>query len=236
MAFVHGKNTEVFVDKYDLTSYFDSVSVNMNADLAETSTFGKSSKTYIAGLKDATMSLEGYYDSTAGAVDAVMNTIFGADDKLISVYLSGDAVASAGYAMNAIETAYAINPTLDSACRVSCAAQSDETSAERVISLHALGAETATWTGTAVNNSASSASGGSAYIHVTAATGTIEIKIQHSSDNFVADTTDLVSFTNVTGATSERKTFTGTVKQYTRGYATIAGGETITFQMGIHRA
>jgi hypothetical protein len=233
---IHGKNTEVFFNKYDLSTYFDSANVSANADTAEVSTFGISSKTYVPGLKDATLALEGLYDGDASAVDEILEAACGSDGNEISVYPEGDAVGKFGHAMQAIETAYSAVETIDGACRVSAAAQSNGTAAERVVSLHALGAETSEWTGTSSDNGASSSSGGSAYIHVTAVTGTVEVKLQHSSDDFSADTEDLESFTAVSAASSERITFSGTVKQYVRGYATIGGGESITFQLGFHRA
>ena len=67
-------------------------------------------------------------------------------------------------------------PQLDGACRVSYGGSINVGSRERVLSLHALAAETANWTGTGIDGGASSANGGSAYIHVTAVTGTIEGK------------------------------------------------------------
>jgi hypothetical protein len=63
----------------------------------------------------------------------------------------------------------------------------------------------------------------------------VEVSIRHSTDNFVADDTELVAFTAVTGATSERKEFSGAVKRYVRAIATLAGGESITFQLGFNR-
>lgn len=237
MGFEHGKNTKVFYDEFDFSKYFDDASVAANADAAETTTFGKNSKTYIAGLKDATLALEGFFDGDADAVDEEFFEILGGSGNLFSIYEAGDTAGKFGYAIKAIETAYGVMSTYDKAVRTSMAGQSNGTAAERVISLHALGAEAdADWTGTAFDdNKAASANGGSAYIHVTAATGTIEAKIQHSSDNFAADITDLASFSSITGATAERIEFTETVKQYVRGYVTLENGESITFQMGLHR-
>lgn len=237
MSFVHGKNTKVFYDEFDFSSYFDQANIAANADTAETTTFGKNSKTFIPGLKDATLALEGFFDGSADAVDEEFNSILGGSGNLFSIYQNGDAFGNCGFATKALETAYGIVSTFDNAVRISMAAQSSEKAAERIESLHALGANADTdWEGSAIDNGASSADGGSAYIHVTAATGTIEVKLEHSSDNFAADITDLATFTPVTGATAERIEFTGTVKQYVRGYATIAGGETITFNLGFHRA
>jgi hypothetical protein len=235
MAFSHGKNTKIYINEYDLTEFFDNASPAMNADTAEVSCFGEDSKAYVPGMKDATLSLDGLYDGTADKVDEIISDAFATGSNLISVYPAADVLGSAGYAMNAINTAHTVTSTIDNASRINVAAQSDGTSAERVLSLHAMDEEDTSWTGASIDCTESSPGGGSAYIHVTGATGEVEVKVQHSSDDFSSDTEDLVSFTAVTGATSERKTFTGTVKRYIRGVATIGAGEDITFQLGFHR-
>lgn len=237
MAFTHGKNTKVFFNEFNFTSYFDNATVNTNSDTAETTTFGKNSKTFIPGLKDATFSFEGFFDGSASAVDEKLYTVLNYDSVYMSVYPEGDTLGLYGYSANLIETAYSVTSTKDDACRISAAAQSDDSAAERVVSMHALGAEAdANWTGTGNDNLAGSSNGGSAYLHVTAATGTIEVKLEHATASDFSDAADLVSFTAVTGATAQRVTFAGTVNRYVRGYATIGAGETITFQLGFCRA
>lgn len=234
MAFIHGKNTEVFANGYALTQFLSQISGAGNVDTADVSTFGLSSKAYVLGKPDATLTAEGVYDGAANAVDVVLQAALGSESVEWTWYPGGDTYGNPGYAMQACNNQHTIMSTKDDAVRVSVAAQSN-TALERVISLHALGAETSAWTGTTLNNGAPTSEGGSAYLQVTAATGTIEVSIRHSTDNFGADDTELVAFTAVTGRTSERKTFTGTVKRYVRGVATIGGGETITFNLGIAR-
>ena len=231
---IHGKSTEVFCNGYDLSSFLNQIQAAGNADTAEVSTFGLSSKAYIVGLTDATLTAEGIYDGAAAAVDAILQAAFASESVEWTWYPAGDAQGNPGYAMLAANNAYSLTSTKDDAVRISAGAQS-LVGLERVISLHALAAETEAWTGTTLNNGAASANGGSAYLQVTAATGTIEISIRHSTDNFAASDDELVAFTAVTGITSQRVTFTGDVRQYVRGVATIAGGETITFNMGISR-
>jgi hypothetical protein len=234
MAFGHGKNTEVLANGYDLTGYLNNINLAGNADVAETSVFGLSSKTYVVGLMDAVLSGEGLFDGAAAAVDAILQAAFASESVEWTWYALEDTAGLAGYGIQAINNAYAVMSTKDDAVRISVGAQST-VGMERVLSLHALGAETADWEGTTLNHGAASANGGSAYLQVTAATGTIEVSIRHSTDNFVASDDELVAFTAVTGRTSERKTFTGAVRQYVRGVATIAGGETITFNIGFCR-
>jgi hypothetical protein len=178
--------------------------------------------------------VDGFYDGSAGAVDVILNAALGVDGGLWSIYPEGDTYGNYGYAMQSQQNAYTITSTKDDATKITAGAQSD-VGADRVLSLHALATRTTSLTGTTHNNGVSTSAGGTAYLHVTAATGTVEVSIKHSTDNFAADDTELVAFTAVTGATSERKEFSGTVKRYVRAIATLTGGESITFQLGINR-
>jgi hypothetical protein len=234
VAFSHGKSTTVYVNGYDLSPYLQGVDANMSAETADVSTFGLTHKAFIAGLKDATISAEGFWTGTAAQADVILRTALGGTARW-TWWPAGDTLGGRGYGADTLVNAWNCMATVDDAARITAAAQASGYGAESLISLRALAAATTSWTGTAVNNGASSANGGSAYLQVTAATGTIEISIRHSSDNFAADDSELVAFTAVTGITSERKTFAGTVKQYVRGIATLAGGESITFNLGIHR-
>lgn len=65
MAFVAAKGVVVTIDGDDLSAYSNSITFTRTADTLDVTTFGKNSKVYISGLKDATASVEGIYDSTA---------------------------------------------------------------------------------------------------------------------------------------------------------------------------
>ena len=64
MAFVHGKDSYFKVASTDLSAYLNSISVSRSADTAETTTFSSGTKTFIAGLKDATITPSGMFDAT----------------------------------------------------------------------------------------------------------------------------------------------------------------------------
>ena len=73
MAFVHGKDSVFKLDNAsgsltDISTYVNNVDFPETADVAETSTLGASNKTYIVGLKDATISLGGLFDATVDAI------------------------------------------------------------------------------------------------------------------------------------------------------------------------
>jgi hypothetical protein len=63
MAFVHGKDTYFKVASTDLSTYINSVSVSRTADTAETSAFGSSTKSFVSGLRDATITVSGMFDA-----------------------------------------------------------------------------------------------------------------------------------------------------------------------------
>jgi hypothetical protein len=236
MAFVHGKSTKVYANGYDLTCYLDSIETPAVADVVETSTFCSASKTYIAGMKDATLSAEGFYDSDTDAIDEVMASVFGVEDTLWSWFLNTDAIGSIGYGLKAIQTAYGVNATKDNATRISVASQS-QLGRERLVSLHALAQETVTGDGASVDNAALTSSGGSAYIQVTGiATGDVPVLIEHSTDDASWATLSTFTILLADGQNqSVRNTFSGTVNRYVRASWTLDASETITFNIGIHR-
>ena len=71
-TFRHGKSTVFKVDNSggsltDISNTLTDVSFPRSVDTAETSAFGDSAKTYIVGLRDATVSVSGNYDATVDA-------------------------------------------------------------------------------------------------------------------------------------------------------------------------
>ena len=88
MAFVHGKDTDFRIDNSsgsltDISAYVTSVDFPETADVAETTTMGSSNKTYIVGLKDATLSIAGNWDAT---VDAILGVVVGQSATLSFQY------------------------------------------------------------------------------------------------------------------------------------------------------
>lgn len=70
MAISHGKSgsikvTDAGATLRDISADGTSVSFEQNGDVVDVSTFGASAKSYVAGLTDATMTIQGFYDNTA---------------------------------------------------------------------------------------------------------------------------------------------------------------------------
>jgi hypothetical protein len=74
MAFVHGKSAHFSLGSagsetvlVDISSYANELSLPLSIETAETTTYGKDSKTYVIGLKDSTVSMSGFHDPTIDA-------------------------------------------------------------------------------------------------------------------------------------------------------------------------
>lgn len=237
MAFSHGSAGKVYVNGRDLSAYLHSASISGTADTAETTCFGATFKSYISGVKDGTISAEGYFESSTGSVDPTLNTALGASTKsLWTVYPQGEsAIGSAAYHMQAIETSYSADVPVDNVVAVSAEAQSSS-GIEAGVCLHVLGAEsTGTTNSSSYDGSASSTGGASAIVHCTAITATSAVvKIQDSADN--ASFSDIITFTSITTAgSSERVAITGTVRRYVRATVTVTGAGSFTYTVSFCR-
>ena len=112
MAFTHGKDSVFKLDNAsgsltDISSFQNNVNFPETADVSETTTLGADNKTYIAGLKDATISLAGLWDATA---DAIFGAVVGQSATLSYEYSpEGTASGKIKYTGEAILTSYAIS-------------------------------------------------------------------------------------------------------------------------------
>lgn len=112
MAFTHGKDSVFKLDNAsgsltDISTYVNNVDFPETADVSETTTLGADNKTYIAGLKDATISLSGLWDATA---DAIFGAVVGQSATLSYEYSpEGTATGKIKYTGEAILTSYAIS-------------------------------------------------------------------------------------------------------------------------------
>ena len=123
MAFVHGKNSVMKLDNAsgsltDISAYVNNVDFPETADVAETSVLGASNKTYLAGLKDATIGLTGFFDATA---DAIFGAVIGQSATLSFEYSpEGTASGKIKYTGECILTNYALSSPVGDAVAYSC--------------------------------------------------------------------------------------------------------------------
>lgn len=212
MAASHGKNARCYANGTDVSSYLTSVGADATADVADISGLGSGAKSYVAGLKDATLALDGIFYGAAGESDEILAAALAG--VVVACWLpQGDGFGNVCYGLNALETAYGPTTSLDDAGKFTAAAQA-QNGLERGVVLHALGAEVATGNGAAHDNAAATTAGGAAYLQATAATGATVIKVQDSADNVTF--ADIATFTSFAARTKERIAISGTIRRYTR--------------------
>ena len=239
MAFIHGKSAGIVHGVYDLTSYLNDASVSQDVETAETTAFGASAKTYITGLRDATISASGMFDGAADAIDEVLTASIGSDTLApMIVAQSGLTGAERAYILQSKTTSYDVSSPVGDVVSVSFDSQADGGVDDAVL-LTNLAAITATGNGTGRDNTTSTTNGGMAQVNVTANTldNTLVFKVQHSADN--STWADLATFTTVpaTTTTSERVLVASgtTVNRYLRANYTTSGTGSITFIMAFAR-
>lgn len=77
MAVQHSKATVVKVGTADISAFTNSTTFNRSADSHEVTTYGRDSKVYAGGLKDATVTIEGFYDTSVTGPRAILEPLLG---------------------------------------------------------------------------------------------------------------------------------------------------------------
>ena len=123
-TFTHGKNAAFKIDDSggtlrDITDVLTDVAVSRTADVAEVSAFSNSSKAYVAGLKDATITISGSFDAT---VDGYLRGILGAEGSF-EFYPIGTTGGNPKASGEAIMTSYDRTPDVGGAVTFTAAFQ-----------------------------------------------------------------------------------------------------------------
>ena len=162
MTFVQGSKQVILWNGFNLTGFSRGLDVEPSVDVADTTVFGLSSKTYITGLNDARVSLEGlldgattgndirlFADLVATAVAGLVGTSFPQDNTLGNI----------GYGFLAHEVSMKVTTPVADVSQLSASFQVTG-GVERIKSQHALAAEVGAVNSASIDNAASSANGG----------------------------------------------------------------------------
>lgn len=227
--FLHGKETELVVNEYDITCFVNNIDLTQDIDLPEVTTFCDDTRRYINGLRNATGSIAGFIDDDADAgIDFFLQATFNLPTSSIwSDAPNGFTVGNLVYLFRALISSYNTTQPVDGVQAFTADLQLDG-NLNRGFSLHALAAETATGNSASVDNLVSSATGLVAHLHVVLASGTTP-----SLTVNLADSPDDMTFTDIPGFTFAAATApdferleTGpgdTIERYVRSEWIIAG-------------
>ena len=123
-TFTHGKSAAFKIDDSggtlrDISNVLTDVAVSRTADVAEVSAFSNSSKAFVAGLKDASITISGSFDAT---VDGYLKAILGVEGDF-EFYPIGTTGGNPKASGKAIMTSYDRTPDIGGAVTFTAAFQ-----------------------------------------------------------------------------------------------------------------
>lgn len=123
-TFTHGKSAAFKIDDSggtlrDISNVLTDVAVSRTADVAEVSAFSNSSKAYVSGLVDSTITISGSFDAT---VDGYLKGILGAEGSF-EFYPIGTTGGNPKVTGEAIMTSYDRTPDVGGAVSFSASFQ-----------------------------------------------------------------------------------------------------------------
>ena len=254
-TFVHGKGTKVYLDEFEMTDYFNSADVALTNDTAEVTAYGATSKSYLLGLADGTLSMSGMWTADTDGSDEELQAILGsASAANITVAEAGGTIGNRATIARCDEVNYAISNPVADVSTITADFQGTSTSGALGAMTYGVTAGVQLSTGASIDYNAlgnlagvdaplaaSSSAGGAGLLHVptnSISGGTTTIKIQHDSASDFSSAADLISFTAVgaSSKTSEMVVCSGTVNRYVRATASTAGSSgSITFMVSFAR-
>jgi hypothetical protein len=235
MAVAHGKQTRIYLNGYNLTGFFRKSSSELMRETAESTVFGLDDKTYLAGQKDATASLEGLFDNAVDGVEEVLLAALNADPTILNILPQGDVLGNVAHGLTTLETKYALDAATDDVVALNTELQSTA-GRDRLLVQHALGSEVASGQSASIDNAVQTTNGGVGYLHVPDIAGitNLSVLIEDSADNSAFAT--ILTFAGVTADRGrQRVEIAGTVRRYTRARWVFTGAGSSQFWAGFGR-
>src|ERR1700722_4925684 len=206
MAFTHGKKARLWMDQYEMTTFFNDFTFAAKAGIAETTVYGLGAKTYIGGLKEGQLSGKGYFGAaTTDIQDPEISNALGPNANTIITFSESGATGPGTPAVvsEAALVDYTVTAPVTGVVATSMTAQADSGLSSGVILNDPTVAETSATPATYNNSVLSgtgpgingrgvltgeiSAGGLVAVLHVLAIAGTgtpsFTAVLQHSDDN-----------------------------------------------------
>jgi hypothetical protein len=238
MAALAGDHVQVLVAGYELTGDLNTLTVNDKKEMYDVSTFGDAVHKFLPGRRMSSLDHSGYMNSTAARSHPVLKGI--SISGVVSLVLgqnTAPVVGDPSYCLSVLQGKYATVPETGKFVPFSASFNSQGNLGGWGRALAVPVTFTNTTTGSGVDNGASSANGGAAFLHVlqAAASDTYTIIVEGATNaGFSAGLTTLATFTlNASALGSERVAISGTIQQYTRFKATRSGSAGNTVKIAV---
>ena len=242
MAFKHGKSTTVLLGAKDLSPFLNAADFSVDVDTADTTVFGSTWKSSLAGQASSKSDFAGLYDPTLTDLVTLIGVDAGPAGTVLTYAPAGAlAIGDLARLVSVAETGYAeSSPVGGMVAAKYQVIGSGAVGAGQV--LHVLGADVNTTTGAEKDDAAATTAGWLAHLHVISLTGggTWIVKLQDAAvSNTYSDLTG-GAFTSTGAATAQRLAGVAgaTLRRYVRYVATRTGGsagDSITFALAYSR-
>lgn len=251
MAFSHGTDARMWLDGYPISCVTSDFDLDAKTDDAETSTLCNTFKTYIPGLESAEAKIKGLLDGDSVTPTSTFEYVLENRRRQIVPLVYHPQTGTLGapaYLVNGFLDDFKISTGVKDAAKFEVKFQSNTgvhtattpTTATTGIVLKADSVITATADGTSVDQTtATTAYGAAAILSVSAVSGTtptLDVIVQHSTNNSVW--VDLITFSQENAVNGQylETTATTTVNRYVRAKWTVAGGTpSFTFNVAFRR-
>lgn len=223
---INANNTTVLYDNTALAAYLRSVGLTYQDAMLDATTLADSSMVNFPGLSSQSFTMTGLFDSATGAgtvLDEITSRLGSETAVATTVSPNGFTAGNSAWLLPALTVDYQVSSTVADLVPFTLNLGAGA-SAGVGICLTDLAAQTATGNGTSQDNSASTANGAVAHLHITAVSGTtpsMTVIVQHSTNNSTWST--LGSFSAATAVGSQTLQISGTVNRYVRASFTISG-------------
>jgi hypothetical protein len=204
---------QVFLDKYDLTSRTNEVTVEAEVDELESTTFASAgNREYAAGLRMTAFDIKGFLDFAAGQSEEALASTLGVTGSLLSVS-TDDAAGSTAVFAKSLHGKLTRSAPVGQLVTFGGTLKSDSPhGAVEGKLLVPKRTDTSGSTTTGVQFSAVGASQVAyAILHVFAATGTLTVTLQSDDNADFSSPTGRISFAAASAASSEWKSAAGAI-------------------------
>ena len=245
MAKISGLNTRCYVAGYDISGDANSLGgVGYTQSNMITTPINKEANTRIAGLVDGTISVNVFFEAGSEHAALLSSNSLPTGDRVVMVPM-GSAVGDESIGLVAKQSNYDISQG-GASSPVSATAEFSANGYAPEFGLMCTTHDdtiTSSTSGTSIDNSASSANGGSWYYQVftlSAVGGNARwhLNLQHSSDdsNWTDVSTITLNASDGTGGLAGRTAFTGTLNRYVRQRVVLdASSGTLTYAISFTR-
>ena len=236
------KESSVFIDGYDLSCAFKELGITKSAgEIDTTAVCTTGDRTFVAGLKEGTATLNGIYDYDATDEDALENVLapaFDAQEELIlTTSFNALIVGGEAWMLRGGQTENSVENQLEQLIMTNATIRANG-NAFRGVCLFKAAVDDTTTAGSSVDNAAATANGGMMHFHVHTPDVDItdaEVLLEHSTDN--SSWVTLIAATPLGagfGAVAVEVAAGTTVRRYLRATVTTEDGSA-TAVVAFHR-